>query len=84
MAGSSKPTALNRHNLAGWLMAAPIVVLMFAFLVTPFLLGVGLSFTNQRLVSPNPTEFVGLDNFSRLLGVGVLVMEPERDDAGAV
>lgn len=80
----SKQTALDRHNLAGWLMASPVVLLMFVFLVTPFLLGVGLSLTNQRLVSPNPTQFVGLENFGRLLGVGVLVMEPERDDAGNV
>lgn len=84
MAPRPEPTTLNRHNLAGWLMASPIVFLMFVFLVTPFLLGVGLSFTNQRLVSPNPTQFVGLENFSRLLGVGVLVMEPERDEAGNV
>lgn len=84
MALRSKPTALDRHNLAGWLMASPVVFLMFVFLVTPFLLGVGLSFTNQRLVSPNPTQFVGLENFGRLLGVGVLVMEPKRDDTGNV
>ena len=35
-----------------------------------------LSFTNQRLVSPNPTEFVGTANFQQLLGLG-------RSDAGA-
>ena len=84
MAGSLRPTALNRHNLAGWLMAAPVILLIGAFLVTPFLLGVGLSFTNQRLISPNPTEFVGIENFSRLLGVGILVMEPERDADGKI
>lgn len=84
MATVAKQSALKRHNLAGWLMAAPIVFLMFAFLVTPFLLGVGLSFTNQRLISPNPTEFVGFQNFAGLLGAGVLVMEPERDRGGAI
>lgn len=82
MATVSRPSALKRHNLAGWLMAAPIVLLMFAFLVTPFLLGAGLSFTNQRLISPNPTEFVGLQNFTGLLGTGVLVLKPEKNDDG--
>ncbi len=42
----------------------------------------GLTFTNQRLVSPNPTEFVGLRKLRSLLGVGLLTLEPERDDAG--
>lgn len=84
MAIASKQSALKKHNRAGWLMAGPIVFLMFVFLVTPFLLGVGLSFTNQRLVSPNPTEFVGLENFAGLLGAGVLVIEPERDSVGRV
>ena len=50
----------------------------------PFVLAFGLSFTNQRLFSPNPTQWVGTANFKQLLGVGVLTLEPERDDAGAV
>ncbi|MDX3927808.1 MAG: sugar ABC transporter permease [Shinella sp.] len=77
-------SALQRQNAAGWLMAGPVTLLILAFLVTPFVLGIGLSFTNQRLVSPNPAEFVGFENFSRLLGVGVLILEPERDESGAL
>nr|WP_209948519.1 sugar ABC transporter permease [Rhizobium halophytocola] len=65
-------------------MAAPAALLILTFLAAPFFLGVGLSFTNQRLVSPNPTEFVGLANFESLLGVGILVLEPKRDASGAV
>jgi multiple sugar transport system permease protein len=42
----------------------------------------GLSFTNQRLISPNPTEFVGGDNFAKLLTVKVLTLSPELDAAG--
>ncbi|MDI6835858.1 MAG: sugar ABC transporter permease [Rhizobiaceae bacterium] len=75
---------LTRQNLAGWLMAGPALVLIGFFLAAPFLLGVGLSFTDQRLTSPNPTEFVGLANFSRLLGVGILRLEPERTADGEV
>lgn len=74
----------NRGHLAGWLMAGPAILLIFMFLVTPFFLGVGLSFTNQRLISPNPTEFVGTRNFEDLLGMGILVLEPKRDESGAI
>jgi multiple sugar transport system permease protein len=50
----------------------------------PFFFAFYFSLTNQRLVSPNPTEWVGLQNYRDLLGVGVLTLEPERDDAGAI
>ncbi len=54
------------------------------FIVIPFFFAFYLSLTNQRLISPNPTEFVGLSNYDRLLSISVLTLEPERDDAGAV
>ena len=46
-------------------MAAPALLLLGLFLAVPVLLAFGLSFTNARLISPNPPRFVGLDNFSR-------------------
>ena len=42
------------------------------------------SFTNQRLISPNPTEFTGLSNYRQLLGIGVLTLDPLKDASGAV
>ena len=74
----------TRSNSTGWLMAGPAAVLMGLFIVLPFLFAIGLSFTNQRLISPNPTQFVGLSNYSQLLGVGVLTLEAERDASGAL
>lgn len=49
----------------GLAMAAPALILLVLFLVIPVLLAFGLSFTNARLISPNPPRFVGLDNFVR-------------------
>ncbi|EYR65196.1 ABC transporter permease [Actinotalea ferrariae CF5-4] len=46
-------------------MVAPATLLLLLFLVVPVLLAFGLSFTNARLISPNPPRFVGLDNFVR-------------------
>lgn len=74
----------TRSNSTGWLMAGPAAALIGLFIVLPFLFAIGLSFTNQRLISPNPTEFVGISNYSQLLGVGLLTLEPERDDTGAI
>ena len=48
----------------------PGVILTLLFIVTPFVLSIFLSFTNQRLV-PNlniPTEFIGFRNYERVLG----------------
>ena len=48
-------------------LVSPAIVLLIAFLVIPFLLAIGLSLTNQRLVSPLPLRYVGLDNYERIL-----------------
>ena len=50
---------------SAYAMVAPATVLLVLFLVVPVLLAFGLSFTNARLISPNPPRFVGLDNFVR-------------------
>ncbi|QTV80587.1 sugar ABC transporter permease [Microbacterium sp. NIBRBAC000506063] len=46
-------------------MIAPAAVLLILFLIIPVLLAFTLSFTNARLISPNPPRFVGFDNFLR-------------------
>lgn len=50
---------------AGIAMAAPAILLLLGFLIVPVLLGFALAFTNARLISPEPTRFVGWDNFVR-------------------
>lgn len=57
--------ARRREGRSGLAMAAPALILLVLFLVIPVLLAFGLSFTNARLISPNPPRFVGLDNFVR-------------------
>ena len=78
---ASKLTSSNR---TGWLFALPGFGLIMMFIVVPFFFAFFLSLTNQRLISPNPTEFVGLKNYSDLLSIAILDIEPERDDAGNV
>lgn len=74
----------TRSNRVGWLMAGPAASLIALFIILPFVLAIVLSFTNQRLISPNPTQYTGLANYQSLLGLNLLTVEPERDAAGAV
>ena len=59
--------AETRHeNRVGWAMLAPACILLLLFIGIPVLLAFGLAFTNARTISPNPTRFIGLENFTRM------------------
>jgi len=75
---------LMQSTRSGWIMAGPAIALILGFVILPFLFAFWLSLTNQRLVSPNPTDFVGLQNYQALLGISTLHLEPLRDETGAV
>lgn len=60
-----KSPARRREFRAGLAMATPAIVLLTLFLIIPVMLAFGLSFTNARLISPNPPRLVGFDNFAR-------------------
>jgi multiple sugar transport system permease protein len=77
--GSSK--ARRQEGLMGWLFASPAILLLLGFFIIPFFMAFYFSFTNQRLISPNPTEWIGLDNFKRLLSVSLLPLEPVVDES---
>jgi multiple sugar transport system permease protein len=80
MHGQSVSRLQNKPS-TGWLFALPATFLMFMFVVVPFVLAFYFSFTNQRFISPNAAEYVGMQNYSDLLSVSVLTLEPERDPA---
>lgn len=50
---------------AAW-MVSPAVILLILFLLIPVILAFTLAFTNARLISPRPAEFIGLENFTNL------------------
>ena len=78
------PLYQRNDAIKGWLMALPALFILAVFLVIPFLMAFVISFTNQRLISPNPAEWVGLRNFERMLSIRAFTLEPERDDSGAL
>jgi len=63
-------------------MAFPTLSLITLFIVVPLIFAFGLSFTNQRLISPKPTEFVGWQNYYQLLDLSFVKLAPEKDADG--
>lgn len=51
---------------AGSLFALPALLGLLVFVALPFVLAIGLAFSNLRMGSPLPLEFVGLRQFQRL------------------
>lgn len=65
-----KPASWRKDEARiAWIFSSPALGLLVIFLVIPFVMAIGLSFTDQRLLpNPNlPTQFIGLRNYVRLL-----------------
>src|SRR3954464_2334983 len=66
-----------RHDFVpALLLGGPAFLLLLVFLIGPFFMGILFSFTDQRLISPTPAQFVGTRNYERLLGLSILPLEP--------
>jgi multiple sugar transport system permease protein len=59
-------SSLNQESRTALLMMAPALLGLGLFVALPFLLAVGLSFTNLRLGSPLPLQFLGLEQYRRI------------------
>ena len=57
----------SSDTATAWLMSAPALILLLVFLIVPFLMALGLSFTDFRLNSPLTPEFIAGRNYTRLL-----------------
>ncbi|WP_455196971.1 carbohydrate ABC transporter permease [Kaarinaea lacus] len=56
----------SRETATAWLFALPALLGLICFVLLPFVLALVLSFTNLRLGSPLPLEYVGLTQYQRL------------------
>lgn len=65
---SRPPTAGMSDAVMAWVFSTPAIILLVVFLVIPFIMAIGLAFTDQRLIpNPNlPTQIVALRNFVRM------------------
>ncbi|HCI81182.1 MAG TPA: sugar ABC transporter permease [Ktedonobacter sp.] len=62
-------------------MGGPAFLLLLVFLIGPFFMGIAYSFTDERLVSPVPAQFIGAKNYAQLLQVSILTLDPVVDPA---
>ena len=58
---------LTQNTVTAWLFILPGLLGLVFFVVIPFVLAFILSFTNMRLGSPLPIEFIGLTQYKRIL-----------------
>ena len=61
----------RQQAVAAWVLAVPFMALFLVFTAGPVLASLGMSFTDIRstdMRSPFAVSFVGLDNYTRLLG----------------
>jgi multiple sugar transport system permease protein/raffinose/stachyose/melibiose transport system permease protein len=58
-------THSRTEQRAGTAFAVPGIVLLLVFVIGPAVVSLVLAFTNARLISPTPPEFIGLENFRR-------------------
>ncbi len=54
---------MGTETRVAWTFIAPGAALLLLFIVAPFVLAIWFSLTNQRLISPLPTRFVGFENY---------------------
>lgn len=49
-----------------WMLLLPAGLVLLTIRLWPMIQGIGLSFTNRRLIADRPTQFVGLENYINL------------------
>ena len=59
-------TPQQSENIVVWSFVLPALLGLALFVLLPFVLALGLSFTNLRLGSPLPLEFTGLTHYTRI------------------
>lgn len=64
-------------------LAGPALLLFAGFVLLPFLMSVAFSLSNIKLLQPEPVQWVGLDNYSRMFALKAVVAPPALDAAEA-
>lgn len=65
IAARTRDTLARREALLGYALVAPVVAVLIALVVYPFIFSILISFTD-RMVGAEQVRFIGLDNFAYL------------------
>lgn len=66
-AGSTRPTRVQQEARIGFLFLAPWLIGFILLKALPILAALALSLTDFKMLSPETTKFVGLENYIRFL-----------------
>ncbi|EWH11887.1 binding-protein-dependent transport system inner membrane protein [Catenovulum agarivorans DS-2] len=75
--------SIQQDKLTAGLMLVPALFLLFVFLCIPLVVSVGVSLTDERLISPNSARFVGLENYKKLLGLQIIEVNRFNRESGS-
>lgn len=64
---STKKRRFGEENTAGYLLSAPALIMLVAFVVVPFVMAFILSMQNVRLDGARPNVWMGLEQYRRIL-----------------
>jgi multiple sugar transport system permease protein len=88
MAVTRLTSARQQERRVAYLMLLPATLLLILFTLLPFISAIRLSFTDQPLVpqlqadgTQRPADFVGTENYQRLLRLEFITLQPEIDSA---
>ncbi|MDM8531474.1 sugar ABC transporter permease [Anaerolineales bacterium HSG25] len=76
MAAPKSQLGKQQEQLA-WMLLAPTILIMLIVAAWPLYKAVSISFTNERLGKPGQSEYVGLENYTKIL-------LPKFDDDGSI
>ncbi|MGC6174813.1 carbohydrate ABC transporter permease [Lacrimispora sp. 38-1] len=57
---------INKESATGIIFVAPALILLFVFLIIPFVLSLSYSFMDYNILKPDKKTFVGVANFIKL------------------
>lgn len=64
---TTKKRRFGEENTAGYLLSAPALIMLVAFVVVPFVMAFILSMQNVRLDGARPNVWMGLEQYRRIL-----------------
>ncbi len=65
--GRASAGLLRQQKLWGWAFLSPWIIGFLIFTLFPIVASLALSFTNFNLIHPDQIQFIGLQNYARLL-----------------
>lgn len=74
-------TIAKREEQLAYLLLLPTFIILFLIAIYPLGSVFYYSLTNRTFASTQPTEVVGIANYSQLLGVTIKPLPPTRDEA---